>query len=331
MNTKHFDYFIAIAETGCLTHAARRLGVSQPVLSRYVAGLEQQFGIPLFQWDGHSFRPTPAGEIYQNGIMRMKELQTQMLRVLNTLLGIETEVLRIGMSPYRGGKELASFYPELLSRYPTLDLHLTEGTASELLDKLYKKELSAIINLYDCDLMPYTKIATLIKAELLLVLPSYLPVCNGISTTKDSPASITEQQLASLDDVLFVCFDSSSIIGQIVNRTCLRYDFSPQTLLKTGNSIAISSLLSTGSYAGFQLSNSGLSGKDVCFFHLPHPVYLYSGMVFAENHQPAEIEQYLYYLEYLQARKETPDVLHVNDMGLQILNHVTTHLTKESP
>lgn len=330
MNTKHFDYFITIAETGSLTHAARRLGVSQPVLSRYIARLEQQFGIPLFQWDGHAFRPTPVGEIYQNGIMRMKELQTQMLRVLNTLLGIETKVLRIGMSPYRGGKELAYFYPELLSHYPTLDLHLTEGTASELLDKLYKKELSAIINLYDCDLMPHTKIATLIKAELLLVLPSYHPVCNGVSATKDSPASITEQQLASLDDVLFVCFDSSSIIGQIINRTCLRYDFSPQTLLKTGNSIAISSLLSTGSYAGFQLSNSGLNGKDVCFFRLPHPVYLYSGMIFAENHEPAEIEQYLYYLEYLQAKKETPGVLHVNDMGLQILDHVTAHLIRES-
>lgn len=330
MNTKHFDYFITIAETGSLTHAARRLGVSQPVLSRYIARLEQQFGIPLFQWDGHAFRPTPAGEIYQNGIMRMKELQTQMLRVLNTLLGIETKMLRIGMSPYRGGKELAYFYPELLSHYPTLDLNLTEGTASELLDKLYKKELSAIINLYDCDLMPHTKIATLIKAELLLVLPSYHPVCNGVSATKDSPASITEQQLASLDDVLFVCFDSSSIIGQIINRTCLRYDFSPQTLLKTGNSIAISSLLSTGSYAGFQLSNSGLNGKDVCFFRLPHPVYLYSGMIFAENHEPAEIEQYLYYLEYLQAKKETPGVLYVNDMGLQILNHVTAHLIRES-
>lgn len=99
----------------------------------------------------------------------MKELQIQMLRVLNTLLGIETEVLRIGMSPYRGGKELTSFYPELLSRYPTLDLYITEGTASELLDKLYKKELSA----------------TLVKAELLLVLPSYHPVCNGVSANKD--------------------------------------------------------------------------------------------------------------------------------------------------
>lgn len=172
MNTKHFDYFITIAETGSLTHAARRLGVSQPVLSRYIARLEQQFGIPLFQWDGHAFRPTPAGEIYQNGIMRMKELQTQMLRVLNTLLGIETKMLRIGMSPYRGGKELAYFYPELLSHYPTLDLHLTEGTASELLDKLYKKELSAIINLYDCDLMPHTKLQPLSKQSYYWCSPA---------------------------------------------------------------------------------------------------------------------------------------------------------------
>lgn len=329
MNTKHFDYFIAIAETGCLTHAARRLGVSQPVLSRYVSGLEQQLGTPLFRWDGHMFRTTPAGEVYRNGIMRMKELQTQMLRSLKTLQGIETRVLRIGMSPYRGGRELASFYPDLLSRYPTLDLFITEGPASELLDKLYKKELSTIINLYDPDLMPRTNIATLIRAELLLVLPSYHPVCGGVSANMEHPLTITSQQLSSLDDVLFVCFDSSSIIGQVIRRTCLRYNFTPQTLLKTGNSIAISSLIASGSYAGFQLYNSGLNGRDVCFFHLPHPVYLHSGMIFAENHQPAEIEQYLYYLEYLQAKKDTPDILSVNETGRQILDHVTAHLTRE--
>lgn len=330
MNTKHFDYFTAITETGCLTHAARRLGVSQPVLSRYVAGLEQQLGIPLFQWDGHAFRTTPAGEIYRNGIMRMKELQTQMLRSLNTLNGIETKVLHIGMSPYRGGKELAYFYPELLSRFPTLDLYVTEGAALELLDKLYKKELSAIINLHDPDMMIPAKIATLIRAELLLVLPSYHPLCGGISANKDNPVFMTEQQLLSLNDVLFVCFDSTSIIGQVVNRTCSRYNFSPQTLLRTGNSIAISSLIYSGSYAGFQLSHAGADGRDVCFFHLPHPVYLYSGMIFAEDHPLSDIEQYLYYLEYLQAKKDTPDILSVNQMGREILDHVTAQLNRET-
>ena len=77
MNTKHFDYFIAIAQTGSLSHASRRLGVSQPVLSRYLSGLEGELGIPLFLWDKRKLHITEAGEIYLSGVLRMKELQTR--------------------------------------------------------------------------------------------------------------------------------------------------------------------------------------------------------------------------------------------------------------
>lgn len=326
MNTKHFDYFISIAEIGNLSLAARYLGVSQPVLSRYISGLEDQLGVPLFYRDGLVFRTTEAGEIYRSGVTRMRELQTQMLRSLNTLKGIETFKLHIGMSPYRGGRELAAFYPGLLNRYPTLDLSVTESSASDLLEKLRKKKLSTIINLYAPDLMPQTKIATLIRTELLLVLPSYHPFCGGLSSNRDCPAAISTGQLASLNDVLFVRFDSTSVAGQAADQVCRRYGFSPPTLLRTSNAIAVTSLLSSGSYAGFQLLNANINDADICYFHLPDPVYLYSGMIFSEDHQPTEAEQYLYYLEYLQARKDTPDMLSINGLGQQFLDHISEHL-----
>lgn len=44
MNTKHLAYLSAIAESGSLSAAARKLKISQPVLSRYLAKTEQELG-----------------------------------------------------------------------------------------------------------------------------------------------------------------------------------------------------------------------------------------------------------------------------------------------
>ena len=40
--------FLAVADTGSLSAAARALGLSQPTLGRHIAGLEAQLGLPLF-------------------------------------------------------------------------------------------------------------------------------------------------------------------------------------------------------------------------------------------------------------------------------------------
>ena len=53
--------FLATAEHGSLSAAARALGLTQPTLSRQVAGLEQDLGLLLFDRIGKALRLTPAG------------------------------------------------------------------------------------------------------------------------------------------------------------------------------------------------------------------------------------------------------------------------------
>lgn len=53
--------FLETAETGSLSAAARRLGLTQPTLSRQVAALEQQLGVTLFERLGRSMALTAPG------------------------------------------------------------------------------------------------------------------------------------------------------------------------------------------------------------------------------------------------------------------------------
>lgn len=53
--------FLETAETGSLSAAARKLGLSQPTLSRQVAAIEQRLGVTLFERVGKAMALTPTG------------------------------------------------------------------------------------------------------------------------------------------------------------------------------------------------------------------------------------------------------------------------------
>jgi LysR family hca operon transcriptional activator len=54
MELRHLRYFVALADAGSLTVAAKRkLHTSQPSLSRQIRDLEQEVGVPLISRNTH--------------------------------------------------------------------------------------------------------------------------------------------------------------------------------------------------------------------------------------------------------------------------------------
>lgn len=53
--------FLQTAESGSLSAAARKLGLTQPTLSRQVAAIEQRLGVTLFERVGKAMALTPTG------------------------------------------------------------------------------------------------------------------------------------------------------------------------------------------------------------------------------------------------------------------------------
>jgi DNA-binding transcriptional LysR family regulator len=58
--------FVTVCRLGSISAAAVELGYTQSAVSRQIAGLEREFGVPLVQRHVRGVRPTPTGEVFRH-------------------------------------------------------------------------------------------------------------------------------------------------------------------------------------------------------------------------------------------------------------------------
>jgi DNA-binding transcriptional LysR family regulator len=71
LNFSQIKCFLAAAECLSFTKAADRLYLSQPVLSRQIAAMEDELGIELFAREKKTIRLTPAGAVLAEGLNKL--------------------------------------------------------------------------------------------------------------------------------------------------------------------------------------------------------------------------------------------------------------------
>lgn len=146
MTQSQIQYFLAVAQEMSFSKAAEALFVSQPAVSRQVALLEQELGVPLFDRTSHGITITDAGREFEAFFRKTQ-------RQFNTLV----ERARSGSNTVRGcvnigcieGWDLSSFYPKfsgfVAEKYPNLKLNLSGFDHDHIFSALHRGEVDVII------------------------------------------------------------------------------------------------------------------------------------------------------------------------------------------
>lgn len=124
MDTQALTAFLAVAEAGSFSSAADRLHLSQPAVSKRIAGLETRVRQRLFDRIGRRVTLTEAGETLLPYARRVLHDLEDGRRALSHLSGRIAGRLTLGTSHHIGLHRLPAVLKAFTHAYPAVDLDL---------------------------------------------------------------------------------------------------------------------------------------------------------------------------------------------------------------
>ncbi|MBZ4402120.1 LysR family transcriptional regulator [Myxococcus sp. AS-1-15] len=116
--------FLAIAETGSFSAAAKRLRVGQPTVSRRLAALEYAVGAKLFRRGVEGAALTAAGERLVMPARKMAEWAGELQRAAESSDSSPKGLVRVTASPFLSFDFLAPFASHVAGKHPGLRLEV---------------------------------------------------------------------------------------------------------------------------------------------------------------------------------------------------------------
>lgn len=174
MDLRQLKYFLAVAEEGQITKAAKRLNVTQPPLSQQLILLEKELGTQLFDRGKKHIRLTEAGNILQRRAQQMMELMKTTINELQESASGISGRLSIGTITSSGGSLLPQRIQKFHQYYPKVTFQVHQGETLKILELLNVGiiEIGLVrfpvdYNLYDFLILPEESMVIAAKSSML--------------------------------------------------------------------------------------------------------------------------------------------------------------------
>jgi len=133
--------FVAVAREEHMTRAAELLGVPQPTLSRSIARLEADLGVPLFSRPGRSVKLTRHGRYLLESSERVLVTLTASLELLTGEADPARGRVALGFLHTLGGEIVPRLLRDFRASYPGVRFALVQGGVQRLLAALRDGEI----------------------------------------------------------------------------------------------------------------------------------------------------------------------------------------------
>lgn len=162
--------FLAVAEALNFRQAAKRLGISQPPLSRSINQLEQFLGTKLLQRGTRGVSLTVAGLVLLNESPRLLE-HAEMVQLV-TQHSLESKRINVGFLTMALYRALPAALTEFRMRWPGVDLRLEELSTGEQYKRLQNGTLDVGFLALDAAAHPNLAMRVIDRSRIVLAVPA---------------------------------------------------------------------------------------------------------------------------------------------------------------
>lgn len=248
MELKQYQYVLKVAELQNMTKAAEALYIAQPALSHYIAKVEEELGIALFNRNTKPISLTLAGEKYVETARMILELDGRLKQEAMDIARGKAGVLTVGISNARASFFLPYVLPEFRRLYEGVQVRTMEAR-SDLVEEYVAKGQC------DMGILPFPlsgryalEQEVICKEELLLVSGKPLKAredkgrffCGPASDPADRAFSAGEEKrdrpyvnLSELGDFPFSLLRKGHGIRTAVDVLFMEYGIKPRQIFET--------------------------------------------------------------------------------------------------
>ena len=173
MNFSQLKTFLAVADSGSFTTAARLCKISQPSLSVHIRNLEESIGKPLFLRNRNGVSLTAAGAAMVPKAREVVEKFEELERCLSTESFDQVEDLKFGVIPTIAPYIIPPAVREFVRRQPRARFILQEDFTAPLIEQLIHRKLDLCLMSTPID-HPDLEVEVLAQEQFLAVFPRSL-------------------------------------------------------------------------------------------------------------------------------------------------------------
>lgn len=202
MEFRVLRYFLAVANEGSITGAAKVLNVTQPTLSRQIKDLEDELGKPLFLRTFPRITLTSEGLILRKRAEEILEMYSKTKSEFNRMkTDTITGNVYIGGGETEAMKIISSLIKDIHQDYAQIHFHLYSGNASDVTERLDKGLLDFGLLITPTELSKYDYITLPVKDVWGVIMRKDSPLSRKAAVTredlKDLPLICSRQTLNS--------------------------------------------------------------------------------------------------------------------------------------
>lgn len=168
MELRQLRYFVAIADHGSLSRAARVLHIAQPALTQQIQQLEEELGALLLHRSAQGVLPTDAGRIFYEHAQAILKQVGDAKSAVTQAADRPAGTVALGVPQSVSGALALPLLTAVREAYPEITLQLTEELSGNLIEQLKSGRINLAV-LFDDGQLGAFNTSALVEEEMMYI------------------------------------------------------------------------------------------------------------------------------------------------------------------